>query len=496
MTCDSRTSQALIDALFTSGSMGLCLFDREGTVLSVEGSASIWAPPVGASIEEGALFVGMREAFDALSKSGESMLLSGVSIGSGDGRALDVRVLWVEPLSQFAAISSTATERNQLQLQVSQFIRDNRLLEEQVARQREKIAEQAALMALFIRHVPAAMAMVDSNLEPMMLSQRWIEEFGDPSLEGDPDVFGSPLRMPNIEAAIRLAMDTGVTSSRVEKIARRGSTVWKRWEQTPWRRADRSIGGSILFIEDVTEEVLKSRSLLVHSGELERLNAAVRMFGDAITNDMRAPLRRIAAAARAARVADADSRERLGEIRAAAANMNGMIDGIQSYLDLMSHEMSLEPVDVADAVEQAFEELRPDIEAAGARIVLHPTLVVNADRELLVRMLRNLVDNALKYGGGAPTITIDCQDEDDWVIVGVTDDGPGLPVHLHNRAFQPFSRLDASVAAPGNGVGLTECRKIVELHGGTIAIDPDYELGLRVLINLPRKPTAVGLPPV
>ena len=209
MTCDSRTSQALIDALFTSGSMGLCLFDREGTVLSVEGSASIWAPPVGASIEEGALFVGMREAFDALSKSGESMLLSGVSIGSGDGRALDVRVLWVEPLSQFAAISSTATERNQLQLQVSQFIRDNRLLEEQVARQREKIAEQAALMALFIRHVPAAMAMVDSNLEPMMLSQRWIEEFGDTSLEGDPDVFGSPLRMPNIEAALRLAMDTG-----------------------------------------------------------------------------------------------------------------------------------------------------------------------------------------------------------------------------------------------------------------------------------------------
>ena len=156
MTCDPRTSQALIDALFKSGGIGLCLFDAAGRVTALEGAASVWAPPMGEPIENANLFLGMSETFATLRTSGESIELSSISLGAGDERALDVRVLWIEDLSSFAAMSTTASERNALQFQVSQIVRDNRLLEQKIREQQDKIVEQAELMRLFIRHVPAA----------------------------------------------------------------------------------------------------------------------------------------------------------------------------------------------------------------------------------------------------------------------------------------------------------------------------------------------------
>ena len=491
MACDPRTSQALIDALFHSGSMGLCTFGADGRVVSIEGSAGIWAPPVGASIEDSNLFIGMLDAFHELRRTGESFLLSGVSIGSDDNRALDVRVLWVEALATFAAVSNTATERNQLHYQVAQMVRDNRLLEQKIREQQEKIAEQAALMELFIRHVPAAVAMLDSNMQLLMLSQRWIEEFGDPELAGDPDVAGSPLLMPNVESALRLAMDTGVTSSRVERISRRGEIVWKRWEQTPWRRADRSVGGSILFFEDVSDEIRKTVRLRSQTEDLQKLNEELRVLGSALDNDLREPLRRLGLAARGLLDSPFDAAEsgrsrQIEEINHCVNRMNGMMAALRRYVRASSRDFVMSPFDLGDAVEIAAHALRNEIAAAGARLVLHQMLAVNGDLKLMARVFQLLIDNALKHAGGAPTITIDCQDEDGVVTVRITDDGPGIAAHLHNRAFEPFGRLELQSPVSGYGMGLAECRKIVELHGGTMVIDPGFDLGLRVLINLPQ----------
>lgn len=500
MPCDPRTSTALIDTLFTSGSMGLCLFDEAGKVVSIEGAASVWAPPPGAMIDDATLFVGMRETFADLRRTGESFLLSGVSIGSDDLRALDVRILWVADIELFAALSSTATERNQLQHQVSQVIRDNRLLEDRIRRQQEKIAEQAELMELFIRHVPAAVAMIDSSLEPMMVSRRWIEEFGDPSLEGDPEIAGSPLEMADIDAALRLAMDNGVTSSRVQKISRQGAVLWKRWEQTPWRRADRSIGGSILYFEDVTDEMRKAANLRARVEEFERLSRSTRRFGAAVTGDLRAPLREIvkeasALSSRNAEDLDRAGRESLGRLSEAAGQMEDMLDALRAYLAISSSAFAVRPFDLAEAAEDAANALRDQIVASGVEIVMGPTLSVNGDRGLVSLVLRHVFDNAIKYAGGAPRLSVACHDEDDTVVLTVTDDGPGVPAHLRERAFEPFARLEPMGKAKGAGMGLTIARRIVERHGGVMAIDPDYDLGLRVVITLPRDgPVALSSP--
>lgn len=474
-------------ALLTSGGFGICLFDAEGRVTALEGATTGWAPPVGASIGEANLFLGMIDSFAALRDSGESIEISGVSIGSDDARAVDVRIIRVADLNCFAAISTTASERNELQLRVSQIVRDNRLLEQKIREQQDKIVEQADLMRLFIRHVPAAVAMLDFNLEPMMLSQRWIEEFGDPSLGDDPDVSGSPLRVPHIDAALRLAMDTGITSARTERISQRGAVVWKRWEQTPWRRADRSVGGTILYFEDVTDAMRKDLRLRSQSKDLQNLNVEMRVLTRALASDLARPLQRIDDISKEAfdQITASSQRARIGEVRASVAHLKSMVAALRRYVETASRDFILTPFDIGEAVEMAAESLRGAIRAAGANVILHPTLSMNGDLRLMARVFELLLDNALKHAGGAPTITVDCIDDEGFIIVSVTDDGPGIPPHKHAQALEPFGRLESD-APVSDGMGLAKARKIVELHGGTLALDPGYELGLRVLINLPQ----------
>jgi signal transduction histidine kinase len=69
----------------------------------------------------------------------------------------------------------------------------------------------------------------------------------------------------------------------------------------------------------------------------------------------------------------------------------------------------------------------------------------------------------------------------------VTDDGPGIPAGRRAQVFERFGRLDESRAADrgGTGLGLAIARDVVERHGGTIVVDPDYEAGARFVVTLP-----------
>ena len=90
------------------------------------------------------------------------------------------------------------------------------------------------------------------------------------------------------------------------------------------------------------------------------------------------------------------------------------------------------------------------------------------ERELTIQLLRNLVVNAQRAGGNAP-VQVTLRPDG----FSVTDHGCGMTKEQAARAFEPFYKADKSRtrAAGGAGLGLTLCRKIAELHGGTLRID-------------------------
>lgn len=85
---------------------------------------------------------------------------------------------------------------------------------------------------------------------------------------------------------------------------------------------------------------------------------------------------------------------------------------------------------------------------------------------------------------GADTSTDPDETGGEWEIA-VADNGIGIPAEYADRVFAIFQRLHSRDAYPGNGIGLAVSRKIVELHGGRIAIDPDRETGARIVITFP-----------
>ena len=113
-------------------------------------------------------------------------------------------------------------------------------------------------------------------------------------------------------------------------------------------------------------------------------------------------------------------------------------------------------------------------------------LEIFAHRELLVRALSNLVDNALKYAAGGSTIRIGAHPMDGTTIdLTVGDDGPGLTSEQMAEAAQRFVRLDPARGGTGAGLGLSLVETIAHLHGGTMRLESHSPHGLLVRLALP-----------
>ena len=118
----------------------------------------------------------------------------------------------------------------------------------------------------------------------------------------------------------------------------------------------------------------------------------------------------------------------------------------------------------------------------------NPGLRILVDPVRLQMALINLGNNAVQAMGDGPgTLTLSCAREGESVVLCVDDDGPGVPVPVRARIFDPFF----TTRARGSGLGLANVRKLVEAHGGTIAL-LDRQPGAHFEIRLPRRPVLTG----
>lgn len=156
------------------------------------------------------------------------------------------------------------------------------------------------------------------------------------------------------------------------------------------------------------------------------------------------------------------------------------------------------PVAVGELVDGALADCREMLEAAGVHAEvdvpagLPPVL---ADPEALRRALRNLVENAVKYGGSGKWVGIRARAEARQVVLTVEDRGPGIAREDLPRLFEPFFRGKnaAEGSVPGSGLGLGIVRHVVEAHGGrvTVGSGPDGQ-GAAFVVRLPAAPAAKG----
>lgn len=166
---------------------------------------------------------------------------------------------------------------------------------------------------------------------------------------------------------------------------------------------------------------------------------------------------------------------------------------VEQMLALARHEASMaagappEPVDLAEVARLAISDA---IAAAQARridvgIAHAEAAVVNGQPEALRMLLRNLVENAVKYTPEDGRVDVAIARRGDAVELSVDDSGPGLPPAERERVLDRFYR-SGEPQAPGSGLGLSIVRSIAELHGARVALDASPSLGgLRVVVRFP-----------
>src|SRR5262249_46215875 len=106
---------------------------------------------------------------------------------------------------------------------------------------------------------------------------------------------------------------------------------------------------------------------------------------------------------------------------------------------------------------------------------------IRGQREDLDEMLGNLLDNACKWAKS--TVTLRSLEEDDYIVILVDDDGPGIPRTMRDEVLQRGVRADET--APGSGLGLSIVRDLAELYRGSISLEDSPMAGLRARLRLP-----------
>ena len=246
-----------------------------------------------------------------------------------------------------------------------------------------------------------------------------------------------------------------------------------------------------------------SEQLARRNQELLDANASLERFTAEAAHEFRAPLAVVLSEVNVAlrhATTRGEYRQHLEAIRAEVTRMGRSISALLTlaHADEASLRAGFRRVDLVDLLEEVLARWRPRFEERGARLTsgLPGQADVAGDADLLVRLLDNLLDNALRaVPGSLGTAAVSARtDADGSWIVAVADNGPGFPPdvaarvngsggHAEGPPARPPASADGGVAE-GSGLGLALCSAIVRVHGGTLGVDTGAR-GATLTVRLP-----------
>lgn len=224
--------------------------------------------------------------------------------------------------------------------------------------------------------------------------------------------------------------------------------------------------------KDQLELALRNRTR-----ELEAARRELQRFASVASHDLRAPLRAVSSfcellEAEYSPQLDDDARQYIRFAVEGARGMGRLIDDLLAFARAGQNPPQREDCDVAAVVSRLRGELRERLAESGAEISHGALPSVRADPEMLALILRHMFGNALRYRSPArpPRIELGVEDAGGLWRFRVEDNGQGIVEEDLLRIFQPFIRGRNRAADKGAGLGLAICQRLVELHGGTIAV--------------------------
>lgn len=313
-----------------------------------------------------------------------------------------------------------------------------------------------------------------------------------------------------IEQALREALEDGRPYDlELEMITATGARKWLHTIGIPVCE-----GGRVVRLEGAHQDITSRKlaeieaqrlnaeleeRVAVRTAELAAINKELETFSYSVSHDLKAPLRGIDGYSRLLledhlEQLDAEGRLFLANVRQGVAQMNELIEDLLAYSRIERRGLHGIPLDLARLVAQVLaEQCDEDLKARHGvvRLDLDEGLIVQADPEGLAIVLRNLLDNAVKFSrpDQRPEIDIHAKVMEKFIILTIRDHGIGFDMQFHDRIFEIFQRLQRAEDYPGTGVGLAMVRKAMLRMGGRVWAESAPGAGAAFHLELPRSTT-------
>jgi light-regulated signal transduction histidine kinase (bacteriophytochrome) len=216
-----------------------------------------------------------------------------------------------------------------------------------------------------------------------------------------------------------------------------------------------------------------------------------QQFLETAIHDLSTPLRGISTSAgllaeMSGYAANEDAREILKMLQDNVLRMSALLKALAEYAMALQIDASLfVPVPSDAVVRSALANLAVMVQYTGASIHYTSLPRVVGSWEYLSTLFQHLLANAMQYrSSDPPHVTISAERDRENCRFAVRDNGAGIDARYHDLIFEPFQRLHGS-DQPGAGLGLTICKKIVEVHGGRIWIESKIGAGSTYFFTLP-----------
>jgi signal transduction histidine kinase len=233
----------------------------------------------------------------------------------------------------------------------------------------------------------------------------------------------------------------------------------------------------------LAEELDELARQLSEATELRHAEEAQRHdFFAAVSHDLRTPLASMQAATEALADGVASDPDRyLASLQSDLEVIGTLVDDLFLLARAQAGDVAVEfvPTDITEVADETLEVMKPVADKRRVALVLAAPdrVVIDTEEAAVGRILRNVVDNAVRHAPDESTVTIDVVVDDvrgGAALVTVTDEGSGFDPEFAQRAFETFTRSDSARTRDGGGagLGLAIARALVEVLGGQIWIEP------------------------
>jgi PAS domain S-box-containing protein len=337
----------------------------------------------------------------------------------------------------------------------------------------QKLAEEALrtseeLLKTFVKNVPAAVAMLDRDMRYLQVSDRWCTDY----LSGKTQILGCshyeifpdmPERWKEVH---RRALQGETLRAEEDRWDGQNGTHWARWEVRPWKTAEGSVGGILIFAEDITgrkqmEEALSEMSRkLIESQEQERAR-----IGRELHDDINQRLAMLSLELEQLQENPSEVQTRVQELRKQTTELSNDVQALSHDL----HSSKLEYLGVVAGMKSWCKEF-----AERQRIEFDCTTAVSSPLPpeiglSLFRVLQEALNNVIKHSG-VKRVEVQLREDSGEIHLVISDLGRGF---------------DVEAASQGKGLGLMSMRERVRLVNGTISIESKPMGGTTIHVRMP-----------